>query len=86
MIRTAAKYATERQQFGRPLSSFGLIQQKLSDMAARTFAVESATYRTAAQIDAVMDTGEKLDLTQPAFPRGMVELAVECSILKIVGS
>ncbi len=86
MIRTASKYATERQQFGRPLSSFGLIQQKLSDMAARTFAVESATYRTAAQIDAVMETGEKLDLTQPAFPRGMEELAVECSILKIAGS
>ena len=86
MIRTAAKYATERQQFGRPLSSFGLIQQKLSDMAARTFAVESATYRTASQIDAVKATGETIDLTQPPFLRGIEELAVECSILKVACS
>ena len=41
------KYAQERHQFGRPIASFGLIQQKLGEMAARTFAAESATYRTA---------------------------------------
>jgi hypothetical protein len=83
MIRTAVRYAQERHQFGRPLTSFGLIQQKLGEMAARTFAVESATYRTGGMIDAVMATGETLDLTQPAFPRGMEEFAVECSIIKV---
>ena len=86
MLRTATKYAMERHQFGRSLASFGLIQQKLGEMAARIFAVESATYRTAANIDAVMATGEMMDLTEPAFPRGMEELAVECSIIKITCS
>jgi len=86
MIRTATRYALERKQFGRPIASFGLIQQKLGEMAARTFAVESATYRTAAMIDAVMATGETMDLTNPPFPRGMEEFAVECSILKVACS
>lgn len=86
MIRTATKYAQERHQFGRPIASFGLIQQKLGEMAARTFAVESATYRTAAMIDAVMATGEMLDLTDPPFPRGLEEFAIECSALKVACS
>jgi hypothetical protein len=83
MIRTATKYALERQQFGRSIASFGLIQQKLAEMAAKTFAVDSATYRTAGAIDEVMATGETMDLTNPPFPRGMEEFAVECSILKV---
>lgn len=86
MLRTATKYALERQQFGRPIASFGLIQQKLGEMAARIFAVDSATYRTAAVIDAVMETGETLDRTDPPFLRGMEEFAVECSIIKVACS
>ena len=85
-LRTATKYALERHQFGRSLASFGLIQQKLADMAARIFAVDSATYRTASMIDQVMATGETMELTQPAFPRGMEEFAVECSIIKVACS
>lgn len=86
MIQTATKYAMERQQFGRPLASFGLIQQKLGEMAGRVFGVESATYRTAKMIDDVMATGETLNLTDPPFPRGMEEFAVECSIIKVACS
>ena len=32
-------------QFGIPISKFGAIKHKLADMAVRTFAIESATYR-----------------------------------------
>ena len=85
-LQTATKYALERHQFGRSLASFGLIQQKLADMSARIFAAESATYRVAAAIDDVMDTGEMMDLTNPPFPRGMEELAIECSIIKVACS
>jgi alkylation response protein AidB-like acyl-CoA dehydrogenase len=85
-LRTATKYALERHQFGRPLASFGLIRQKLADMAARIFAVDSAAYRTASMIDQVMETGEMMDLTEPSFPRGMEEFAVECSIIKVACS
>lgn len=85
-LQIATKYALERHQFGRAIASFGLIQQKLADMAAKIFSAESTTFRTASMIDQVMDTGEMMDLTQPAFPRGMEEFAVECSIIKIACS
>src|SRR5436190_16111973 len=57
-LRVANRYAQERQQFGRPIASFGLIQHKLGEMAVNIFAAESAVYRTAALIDAVMETKE----------------------------
>jgi alkylation response protein AidB-like acyl-CoA dehydrogenase len=85
-LKIAARYAQERQQFGRPIASFGLIQHKLAEMAARIFAGESSVYRTAAMIDAVMATGEKMDSTKPPFPRGLDEFALECSIIKVAGS
>ena len=47
----ALDYARDRRQFGQPIASFGMIQRKLADMAAATFAMESATYATAALID-----------------------------------
>src|SRR5204863_888264 len=86
MVKVATRYALERQQFGRPIASFGLIQHKLAEMAARIFAGESAVYRTAAMIDAVMDTGETMDSMKPPFPRGLDEFALECSIMKVACS
>src|SRR4030095_12086026 len=47
----ATRYAHERQQFGKALVEFPLIQQKLAEMAVRIYAAESATYRTAALLD-----------------------------------
>jgi len=85
-LRVATRYALERQQFGRPIASFGLIQQKLADMAASIFAGESAIYRTAAMMDAVFATGEMMDSMTPPFPRGLDEFALECSIIKVACS
>lgn len=39
------KYAKERYQFGRPLSDFGAVKAKLSDMATRLEASRLLTYR-----------------------------------------
>lgn len=86
LIKVATRYALERQQFGRPIASFGLIQAKLAEMATRIFAAESAIYRTAAMLDAVFETGEMLDSMHPPFPRGLEEFALECSILKVACS
>jgi alkylation response protein AidB-like acyl-CoA dehydrogenase len=82
-IRFAAKYAAERQQFGKPLTSFGLIQQKLATMAVKVFAADSAIYRTAGLIDEMFETGLKLDLVIPPFPRALDEFALECSLIKL---
>ncbi len=85
-LKIGARYATERQQFGRPIASFGLIQHKLAEMASNIFAAESAVYRTAAMIDGVMETAETMDSTKPPFLRGLDEFALECSIIKVAGS
>ncbi|TMI78170.1 MAG: hypothetical protein E6H04_12895 [Bacillati bacterium ANGP1] len=44
-LRDAVGYARERRQFGRPIASFGLIKQKIAEMAVRLFLAESAVYR-----------------------------------------
>jgi hypothetical protein len=85
-LKGATQYALERQQFGRAIASFGLIQHKLAEMAARIFAGESAVYRTAALMEAVFETGEMIDSTTPPFPRGLDEFALECSIIKVACS
>ena len=86
LLKVATRYAGERQQFGKPIATFGLIQHKLAEMAARIFAGESVVYRTAGMIDAVMATGEMMPSMTPAFPRGLDEFALECSIIKVAGS
>ena len=42
----AVKYARQRVQFRRPICEFGLIKEKISEMAIRLFSAESMTYRT----------------------------------------
>lgn len=43
--------ANHRKQFGKTLGEFELVQSKLAEAAADTYAMESATYHTAALID-----------------------------------
>ena len=82
IIGIAAKYAKERVQFGVPIASFGLIQEKLAEMTLRTYAVESAVYRTAGLIDAAI--GNNKDPQHQL--KCIEEYAVECSIIKVMGS
>ncbi|ABK16952.1 acyl-CoA dehydrogenase family protein [Syntrophobacter fumaroxidans] len=41
------RYSVEREQFGRPIASFQMIQQKLADMYARTEAAKLLVYKAA---------------------------------------
>lgn len=82
-IRFAATYATDRHQFAKPLSAFGLIQQKLANMAVKVFAADSAIYRTAGLIDGMFESGLMMETTNPPFPRALEEFALECSIVKV---
>jgi alkylation response protein AidB-like acyl-CoA dehydrogenase len=78
-LSQAAGYALQRQQFGRPIGRFGLIQEKLAQIATRLFAVESALYRLVGAIDARIVAGvPPIAATE--------EYAVECSALKVLGS
>jgi len=81
-LELSAQYATQRVQFGRPIGRFGLIQQKLGEMASRIYAAESAVYRTVGLIDEALE-GKK---GAEAVMAGIEEYAVEASIIKVLGS
>ena len=81
-LELSAQYATQRVQFGRPIGRFGLIQQKLGEMASRIYAAESAVYRTVGLIDEAL-LGKK---GPEAVMAGIEEYAVEASIIKVLGS
>jgi alkylation response protein AidB-like acyl-CoA dehydrogenase len=86
-IEVSATYANERKQFGRPISSFPLIQQKLADMNIQTFIAESAVYRTTGEIEAMLnDLAEKGLTSGKDVAAGIAEYAIECSINKVFGS
>src|SRR5262249_20295273 len=50
-VQRATAHALERVQFGQPLANFELVKEKLAHMQAGAYAMESATYQTAALID-----------------------------------
>src|SRR5256885_3588283 len=50
-LTESVKYANERHQFGKPISSFGAIKSKLGEMAIRTWVGEAMTYRTMGMIE-----------------------------------
>jgi hypothetical protein len=82
-IWESTQYALDRKQFGRSISEFGLIRQKIADMAAHYFAAESALYRTGANIDAAFaERGGTVDGNRAAAE----EFAVECSAIKILAT
>jgi len=78
-IREGVEYAAARQQFGRPIASFGAIRHKLAEMTIRAFAVESMLYRTAGLVDAAIAAGSS---PVEAFE----EFAIEASLLKVSAS
>ncbi|MBL7897081.1 MAG: acyl-CoA dehydrogenase, partial [Crocinitomicaceae bacterium] len=87
VINHAIKYSNEREQFGRPISKYGAIRHKIAEMVIKTFAVESATYRAAADIEGAINgfIAEGMD-KQKATLKGIEQFAPECAMLKVVGS
>jgi alkylation response protein AidB-like acyl-CoA dehydrogenase len=79
MIHEAVRYANERQQFGKSISSFGAIKSKLAEMAIRTWVGEAMTYRTLGMIeDAITDPNDP-----NAKMKAIEEYSAECSIIKV---
>jgi alkylation response protein AidB-like acyl-CoA dehydrogenase len=78
----SVRYANERHQFGKPISSFGAIKHKLAEMAIRTWVGEATTYRTLGLIEGAINA--TADDTDPESKlRAIEEYAVECSAIKV---
>ena len=86
-LELAAKYSQERKQFGQPISSFGMIREKLARMATSIYVTESMVYRTAGLIENAL-----ADIDHNAVDAGLKigaaieEYALECSINKVFAS
>ena len=92
VLTTAAKYAKERKAFGKSIGEFGMMREKLAEMAIQLFAVESMIYRSAGNMETAMasasgntsnaSASEKVQVTMKVLE----EFAVESSIAKVYGS
>jgi alkylation response protein AidB-like acyl-CoA dehydrogenase len=86
-VNHSVRYANERSQFGRPISSFGAIRQKLADQATYCYVLESALYRCSRDMEhAIAELkAEGADHAQ-ALLKGVEQFATEAAILKVAGS
>jgi alkylation response protein AidB-like acyl-CoA dehydrogenase len=86
-INLALDYANERKQFGTAIANFGAIKYKLGEMAIRTFASESLTYRASQNIDDAIQSYMEQGLDKgKATVEGIRQYAIEASIAKVFGS
>src|SRR5215469_8440606 len=86
-LNNSIAYARQRKAFGKTLADFGMIKEKLAQMATEVYTGESMSYRTVGMIDAALS---EVDRNAPdvykQYAKGIEEYAVECSILKVWGS
>jgi alkylation response protein AidB-like acyl-CoA dehydrogenase len=89
-IESAVAYAKQRKAFGKTIGDFGLVREKIANMATLIYVGESLVYRTVGMMDALLS---EIDTTSPDAAaitkeqrRAIEEYAVECSILKVWGS
>ena len=87
VLAAASKYSKERKAFGKQIGEFGLMKEKLAEMAIQLFAVESMVYRSAGNMESAMSAasasgGDKVQTTMKVLE----EYAIESSIAKVYGS
>jgi butyryl-CoA dehydrogenase len=86
-LQDAIGYSKERKAFGKTISEFGLIQEKLAESAAGIYAGEAMVYRTIGMIDAALaDVDTAAEGASREIQKRIEEYAVECSILKVWAS
>ncbi len=86
-LAISLRYAKERNAFGKPIAEFGMIQHKLAEMAIRTFASESMTWRVVGDIQAHLEgfTWDAPDAGKTML-KAVEEFATECSFIKVFAS
>src|ERR1700686_86291 len=86
-IANAVGYAKQRKAFGKTISDFGLVREKIANMAVGVYTGEALVYRTVGMMDVSL---AEIDKARPDASKqqrkAIEEYAVECSILKVWGS
>ncbi len=85
-IESAIAYARQRKAFDKVIADFGLIREKLANMAVGIFTGEAMAYRTVGQMDASLARLGDAHDDMAQVRKVIDEYAVECSILKVWGS
>lgn len=86
-IDKTVEYANTRIQFGKSIGEFGAIKQKIGTIASNMFAIESGTYRIGAEVDKKhADLLANKTNESEAKINSMREYAIECAVLKVLGS
>jgi hypothetical protein len=87
VLALALKYAKQRTAFGQQIANFGLIQQKLAEMAIRIFAAETLIWRVTGMVENWL---RDLSWSDPDAPKQYLkafeEFAAECAIAKVFAS
>src|SRR5580658_7839528 len=86
-LESAVSYAKQRKAFGKTIGDFGLVREKIANMATLIYVGESLVYRTVGMMDELLS---QIDSANPEAAKeqrkAIEEYAVECSILKVWGS
>ena len=86
-LQHAIGYAKQRKAFGKSIADFGMIQEKIAEMAVGIFTGEAMVYRTVGMMDAALSDIDKASTdASREIRKSIEEYAVECSILKVWGS
>src|SRR5258706_9978864 len=86
-LENAVSYAKQRKAFGKVIADFGLVREKIANMATLIYVGESLVFRTVGMMDDLLASIDKASPEVAKETRKAIEeYAVECSILKVWGS
>jgi alkylation response protein AidB-like acyl-CoA dehydrogenase len=86
-LNHAIAYAKQRKAFDKVIADFGLVREKIANMAMYSYVGESLVYRTVGLMDAALSAVDTAaaDAAKQTL-RAIEEYAVECSIIKVWAS
>ncbi|MGH9515079.1 MAG: acyl-CoA dehydrogenase family protein [Terriglobales bacterium] len=86
-LNNAIGYAKQRKAFKKVIADFGLVREKLANMATLIYVGESLVFRTVGMMDAALAAIDKSasDAGKQTL-KAIEEYAVECSIIKVWAS
>src|ERR1700723_2373751 len=86
-LENAIGYAKQCKAFGKVIADFGLVREKLANMAVGIYTGEALVYRTVGMMDVALSGVDKSAADAAKETRKAIEeYAVECSIIKVWAS